>query len=283
MTCSDPHARRPLPPSWRDHRDVPADRPPPPADGDTAFYVGIGAFQQGEYRRNSFTRGTEEEIAALRGVVELAAGTRLLDVGCADGRHLRRLARDGVQGTGIDVSPQFVEAARSAARQEGLRVDVTVGDARDPEVFDRVVRRRAPGGFDVAWSLCQGAIGTSPATDPSVLRNLAGAVRPGGTVVVTFFHALFAARHLAPGDAFDTVNGVHHQLSDVHGPDHAVRRFDLWTAAYTVGEAVAACESAGLGVREVRGVEPGRYGTRTAGEVALDDPEILVVAAREDA
>jgi hypothetical protein len=136
------------------------------------------------------------------------------------------------------------------------------------------------GGFDVVWSLCQGALGTSPATDPVVLAGLAAAVRPGGSVIATFFHALFAARHLAPGDAFDPVHLVHHQTSEVHGPDHARRSFDLWTASYTVREAVRLVGSAGLEVVDVRGVEPGAYGRRAAGEVALDDPELLVLARR---
>jgi hypothetical protein len=99
-------------------------------------------------------------------------------------------------------------------------------------------------------------------------------------VVVTFFHALFAARHLAPGDAFDPVHLVHHQVSEVHGPDHARRRFDLWTASYTVRDAVRALSDAGLEVVDVRGVEPGGYGRRGSGEVGLDDPELLVTARR---
>jgi hypothetical protein len=99
-------------------------------------------------------------------------------------------------------------------------------------------------------------------------------------VVVTVFHALFAARHLAPGDAFDPVHGTHHQVSEVHGPDHQRRRFDLWTAAYTVREAARLLADAGLEVLSVRGVEPGAYGRRADGEVALDDPELLLLARR---
>lgn len=271
-----------LSPSWRDHLDVAAARPSAPENDEPAFYVEIGAFQQHEYARNAFVRGTEEEIAVLGELVDLSEGVRVLDVGCADGRHLRRLARNGVRGTGVDVSQELIDAARHAAAADDVEVHFAVGDARRAGVLEDVTRRHAPGGFDVVWSLCQGAMGTSPVTDPAILSGLASAVRPGGRVVVTFFHALFAARHLAPGDAFDPVHGVHHQVSDVHGPDHAVRRFDLWTTAYTVPDAVNACASAGLHVLAVRGVQPGMYGSRHVGEVALDDPEILLVAERRD-
>jgi SAM-dependent methyltransferase len=274
---SRPPAWGPLASSWRSHDDRPAEVPPVPGADQAAFYVAIGDFQGADYRRNAFATGTAEEAAALAAIVGLEARTRVLDVGCGDARHLRALAHDpGVDGVGIDVSPGLVDAARAAAVADGVGVDVRVGDGR---TLTADLGGEA-GTFDVAWSLCQGALGTSPATDPAVLAGLAAAVRAGGTVVVTLFHALFAARHLAPGDAFDPVHLVHHQVSEVRGPDHARRSFDLWTASYTVRDGVRALEDAGLEVTDVRGVQPGGYGQRAAGEVGLDDPELLFVARR---
>lgn len=266
-----------MPPSWRSHDDRPTDVAAVPGAADEPYYVAIGDFQGEEYRRNAFAVGTGEETAALTALLGLRAGTRVLDVGCGDARHLRALSHDpGVAGVGIDVSPGLVAAARAAVAAEATDLTVEVGDARDlgATLGDRL------GSFDVAWSLCQGGLGTSPATDPAVLAGLAAAVRPGGLVAVTLFHALFAARHLAPGDAFDPVHLVHHQVSEVRGPDHARRRFDLWTASYTVRDAHRALTDVGLEVVGVRGVEPGAYGRRADGEVGLDDPELLVVARR---
>lgn len=281
MTTGDPSPPRrthdPLTASWRTHDDRATEVPPVPGDDEVAFYAPIGDFQGADYRRNAFAAGTSEEAAVLITVAGLTAGTRVLDVGCGDARHLRALAREpGVDGVGLDVSPGLVDAARAAAVSDGVGLDVRVGDARTL-VAD--IGGEA-GTFDVAWSLCQGGLGTSPATDPAVLAGLVDAVRPGGRVVITLFHALFAARHLAPGDAFDPVHLVHHQVSEVHGPDHARRRFELWTASYTVRDAVRALTDAGLEVVDVRGVEPGGYGRRAPGEVGLDDPELLLVARR---
>lgn len=266
----------PLPPSWRDHADQPAVVPPPPGPGEQPFYEPIGDFQGELYRRNAFAMATRAEGAALRDRLGLGAGSRVLDVGCGDGRHLRWLAVEaGVGGLGVDISQGLIDAATAAARTDGVddRVSFVKGDARRLGLLDAV----APHGFDAAMSVCQGGFGTSPATDADVLAGVVAAVRPGGSVLFTAFHALFAARHLAPGDAFDPVHLVHHQTSEVRGPDHATRRFDLWTAAYTVRDVVRLAETAGLDVIAVVGAEPGRY---DRAEVRLDDPELLVVGRR---
>jgi SAM-dependent methyltransferase len=253
-----------LPPSWRDHNDRATSASLPPGLDDPSPYLPIGEFQAGCYHRNAFAQGTAAEAQALLAALELEAGAFVLDVGCADGRHLRALVAEGVRGIGVDV----VHATLAAApRQPG--VSYLTADAR------RLPLRA--GSFDAALCLCQGGLGISPAVDARVLAGLASAVRPGGRVAVTFFHALAAARNLVPDDVFDPVHLLHHHTAEVTGPDRHVARFPLWTSTYTVPMAVAAVTAAGLMVRDVRGVEPGRYGDRGVG---LDDPELLIVAER---
>lgn len=261
----------PLPSSWRDHDDRPTDVTDAPGIDAPAFYGPIGDFQGAAYRRNAFAAGTDAEVRALIGHLSLSAGDRVLDVGCGNGRHLRVLAGRGVEGLGVDVSFGLVQAAAEAAATEGLDARLTwlQGDARRLPV-------RA-GSFDAAMTLCQGGFGTGPTTDPAVLAGVVRAVRPGGRVAFTAFHALFAARHLVAGDAYDTVSGVHHHVADVVGPDGEVRRYPLWTSAYTVREAVRLADDAGLDVTAVVGCEPGRYDGQ---RVALDDPELLVIGVR---
>ncbi len=265
--------------SWRDHRDRPVEVPDPPGADAPAFYGPIGDFQGELYRRNAFAAHTTVEVDALVARTGLAAGQVVVDIGCGDARHLRALARRGISGIGVDVSPALVDAARAAIDREradwpdGTDVQVEVGDARRLSEVEAVPRGTA----DVAWTLCQGAFGTHPATDPEVLAGVAACVQPGGLVVVTAFHALFAVRHLVDGDAFDPVRLLHHQVSEVRGPDDARRSFDLWTAAYTVRELTALATEAGLEPLEVAGGEPGRY---DATEVRLDDPELLLLACR---
>lgn len=256
------------PSAWRDHDDRPVEAPEP---SEEAFYEEIGDHQGAAYDRNAFARATVHEVDALWSRLSIHPGERVLDVGCATGRHLREAVTRGVRGTGVDVSARLVEAAREATPprdHDALRF--LHHDARD---LDAVVQ---PASFDVAWSLHHGALGTEPGRDATIVNSMRRALRPGGRFALTLYHALSAVRNLVPGDAFDPVRLVHHQRSEVHAPDGR-RRFDLWTVSYTVPGAVRLLEDVGLRVTAVVGAEPGRY---DGGGVGLDDPELLLVGYR---
>lgn len=259
--------------SWRDVADAPVRRPDVPGRDEPAFYTPIGAFQRETYERNAFTKHTDHEVTWLTDRLDITPGMRLLDVGCGTGRHVRQFAAHGVATVGVDVSTELVAAGRELAGN--TTAQFVVGDAAT--VLNDVLERAS---FDRVISLHQGAMGIAPELDAEVVAGIARVLKPGGTCAITFFHALFAARHLVDGDAYDTMNGVHHQRAEVHGPDGARQRFDLWTTAYTVREAVQLCQHAALQVRDVRGVEPGAFAKRETFTVGLDDPEFVVIATR---
>jgi 2-polyprenyl-3-methyl-5-hydroxy-6-metoxy-1,4-benzoquinol methylase len=107
----------------------------------------------------------------------LRPGARVLDVPCGSGRHSLELARRGYQVTGVDVSPEAIEHARAAAADAGLDVRL---------VCDEMRAIPQEGEFDAAICLgnCLGYL------DIAGLREfaaaLAGAVRPGGGLVVDY-------------------------------------------------------------------------------------------------
>lgn len=74
----------------------------------------------------------------LLDVLELTRGTALLDVGCGVGGPARMAAQRGAQVTGIDLSPQFVDLARSLTRRVGLdgAVAFDVGSATEMPYAD---------------------------------------------------------------------------------------------------------------------------------------------------
>lgn len=100
----------------------------------------------------------------------IAAGSRVLDVGCGTGRVARLAARRGATVLGVDLSEPMLREAAAAAEREGLGgVSFVRGDAQvhpfPREGFDAVVSR-----FGVMFF-----------ADPvAAFGNLRGALRPGG-------------------------------------------------------------------------------------------------------
>jgi 2-polyprenyl-6-hydroxyphenyl methylase / 3-demethylubiquinone-9 3-methyltransferase len=58
-------------------------------------------------------------------------GLRVLDIGCGGGLIAEPLARLGASVTGLDPSPENIEAARRHAEMQGLAVDYVIGTSED--------------------------------------------------------------------------------------------------------------------------------------------------------
>lgn len=234
-----------------------------------AWFNPIAAFLGPAYLRNAFTYGTRQEIDFIVEACGLRPGAQVLDVGCGPGRHALELARRGYVVHGIDLSPDFVALARDAARVEELGATFEVLDVRDLDGL---------GAYDAVICLCQGGFGLLGGEDEAeVLGRIARSARPGGSVVVSAFHAYFAVRHLEAGETFDPRTGVLHEVATLRDPDGREAPFDLWTTTFTARELRSLAASVGLEVVGVHGVSPGDYALR---EPALDRHEVLLVARR---
>ena len=172
---------------------------------------------------------------------------------------------------GIDIAERFVEiAARSrAAGSAFVRADAGALPLTT--------------GFDAAISLCQGAFGLGgPGTpsealapDRTILAEMARVTRPGGVVAVTAFSSYFQVRFLEETDRFDAGSGVNHETTVVRDGSGAETTHDLWTTCFTPRELRLLASEAGLAVRGVWSVAPGRYGRHPPD---LQLPEFLMIA-----
>ncbi|HHX86271.1 MAG TPA: class I SAM-dependent methyltransferase [Actinomycetales bacterium] len=97
-----------------------------------------------------------------------ARGSRILDVGCGQGRTGAYLAACGHRVTGVDLDPHLIDRARQACP------DATW------EVADLASDGWAPGPFDLAVSAGNVLAFVDPAERGAVLRNLAARLAPVG-------------------------------------------------------------------------------------------------------
>ncbi|MBK8987723.1 MAG: methyltransferase domain-containing protein [Chloroflexi bacterium] len=114
----------------------------------------------------------------LWAALNLQPGARVLDATCGPGLYAVDLARRGCLVTGIDFSPSSIAYARQLALNEG------VGD-RCAFIEQDVRRYDAPVGlFDAALFL-YGQLSVFKAEETAaLLRQLAGALKPGGKLAV---------------------------------------------------------------------------------------------------
>lgn len=128
----------------------------------------------------------------LDGVV-LPDGGRCLDVACGLGEQSLWAASHGFDVVAIDASEVAIASLRSAAAERGLAIDARVVD------LDAGLPADVAG--DCALVICQRF------RDPRLYGALAGAVAPGGVLVVTVLSQVGAASpgpfHAPPGDLLD--------------------------------------------------------------------------------
>jgi cyclopropane fatty-acyl-phospholipid synthase-like methyltransferase len=139
------------------------------------------------WRRAVPPQATTADVDFVESHLGLTPGSRILDVPCGSGRHALALAARGHRVTGVDVSTEAVEHARRAATAAGLDVA-----QRDVEMRDLP----RDGSFDAAVCLGNSFGYLDLAGLREFVAALAGAVRPGGGLVVD---TSTAAESVLPG------------------------------------------------------------------------------------
>jgi ubiquinone/menaquinone biosynthesis C-methylase UbiE len=128
-------------------------------------------WMAGDYDR--FSRYMEGSAREFYARLNVAPGSRLLDVACGSGTLALLAARDGLQVTGVDIAANLIERAQARAQAEGLSARFQEGDAEALPFADA--------SFDVVASL----IGAMFAPRPdNVAAELLRVCKPGGTIAM---------------------------------------------------------------------------------------------------
>ena len=122
-----------------------------------------------------------QAVQTLVGMLHLAPGERILDVGCGRGRHLWPLAQQGYQVSGLDLAAHRIAEAREDSARKGLDAQLYVGSMLDP-------LPGGPYGAVVNWFTSFGFFDDRE-THRQAISHMAAALRPGGVLVVDFLNS----------------------------------------------------------------------------------------------
>jgi len=118
---------------------------------------------------------TELEAEFIDNLLHLPPGARILDAPCGEGRIARELAAKGYQVVGVDMAEEFLAAARTAAKERNLTMDLELADVRS-------LSFRAEFDAAICWGNSFGFF--DDAGNAGLLQSLARALKPGGLLVL---------------------------------------------------------------------------------------------------
>lgn len=155
------------------------------------------------------TVGVDMTPIHQRFLAQLRPGDHILDAGCGSGRDARAFAEAGFQVTAFDAS---AELARLATSHCGFEVAV-----RRLENIDEIEA------FDGIWC-CASLLHVPLAAMPATLDRLWRALRPGGTMYVSFKHG--TGEHVHGGRRFTDADDATLRQWFGRWPD--VHQLDVW-------------------------------------------------------
>jgi len=115
---------------------------------------------------------TAREVAGITNLLNLPAGSAILDLCCGHGRHAIPLAQQGYQLTGQDLSEAFLQRAKNEAITLGVKARWVLGDMKTipfENEFDAIINIFTSFGYLA-----------SEEEDLQVLQQAHKALKPGG-------------------------------------------------------------------------------------------------------
>ena len=120
---------------------------------------------------------TKADVDYLWKHLSLSPGDRVLDVPCGAGRLTLPLAERGCAMTGIDISREFLDAAREVAAEKRLNVELVEADMRAVPTH---------GGFDAAFCFGNSFGYLDDSGNEEFIEAVAAALKPGGRFALDF-------------------------------------------------------------------------------------------------
>lgn len=149
------------------------------------------------YLDNNFTKNTQFEAQFIKEELDLVKEEKILDIGCGTGRHSIELSKEGFQMTGIDLSEDQLQIARTKANELALDIKFIKGDASEILLNEK---------FDHAISLCEGAFslfeeGIEPISfHLNILKNVNKMLKQSGKFILNALNGFRFIRECSDED-----------------------------------------------------------------------------------
>ncbi len=229
-----------------------------------------------QYMGEVFVRATLKEVDFLIEHLHLAAGARVLDMGCGTGRHAVELAKRGYMVTGVDLSQGMLTEAARAAQAAGVSVEWVHSPAEDYVATQP---------FDAVYSVCEGALSLLGQDDPphrdlQVFSRLYAALKPGGRAIINVLNGMRYLRLYSEEDIragrFDPLTMTEQGAMEVDTPE-GKRAIPTRERGYVPPELRLMLEISGFHVEHIGG---GTAGNWRIGQPDLDEMELLAILHR---
>lgn len=136
----------------------------------------------------SWVEDTRRQVDFLIEKLGLKGGEKVLDLACGFGRHALELARRGLDVTGVDITPAYIDYAAAQAKAENLNARFICSDIRDVDYVNQ---------FDVVLNMADGAVGylENEEENQKIFRVVSQALKPGGKHFMDIMNGSYAETH----------------------------------------------------------------------------------------
>jgi SAM-dependent methyltransferase len=146
------------------------------------------------YADDASEASVTRDVDAILRMLDLPAGSSILEVGCGEGRLIREFARRGYRATGVDRSGEMIDAAMAKNSGDAPAVSYYAGDVRD---------MKADSPFDGAFSWYTSFGYEDDAGNLEVLRAIRAQLKSGGRFAIDVTNRDFLVRNLRETMVFE--------------------------------------------------------------------------------
>lgn len=237
------------------------------------------------YEKESYVKGTMQEVDFIEQEIGHDKSIRILDIGCGTGRHAVELAKRGYQVTGIDLSAAQLKKAGEKAAAAGIQAEFIQADARELDFQNK---------FDLVIMLCEGAFSLMETDEMNfrILQNAVKALEQPGKIIFSTLNVLFPLYHSvrdfinenslesekSRNNTFDLM--TFRNISTLETVDDHGRKMTLNCNEryYAPSEITWYLKSLGMKNIGIYGCQTGKYNCQD--KLTTDDFEMLVIAEK---